>query len=208
MSAPSVKSFWTCSVAVSLLVMSLVQALSPPEAHAKKRKPRSAEQLTNFLLGPEKSLWLVGPISRIASDDEIDRYLRLSSDEAAAAFIEDFWARRRTTQAVWPATQPEGIFETRALEADRLYSEGPRQGRRSDRGTIHVLYGPPDEVRYEVAVRPGLGPIEVWVYPKKAEKGLDGERPERYYYFVKRGEYTVEIPAPRRQRLRPRAIPR
>ena len=41
--------------------------------------------------------------------------------------------------------------------------------------------------------------------PKKGEKGLDGESPKRFHYFVKRGEYTVETAAPARQRLRPGA---
>lgn len=201
------KSFWTCCAAASWLVVALMLAL-PAELEAKKKKVRSREELTNFLLGPERSLWLVGAIGRIATDDEIDRYLRLTSDEEAETFIQEFWAGRRSEKSVWPAAQPQGIYETRAREADRRFTEGARLGRLSDRGIVHILYGPPEEVRYEVAARPGIGPIEVWVYPKKAEKGLDGERPKRYYYFVRQGEYTVETAAPPRQRLRPKVIDR
>lgn len=204
MSGRYAKSFWTCCAAVSALAAMLMLA-APAELAAKKKKVRSPEELTNFLLGPERSLWLVGAIGRIASEEEIDGYLRLTSDEAADAFIEEFWSRRRSSKSVWPAAQPQGVYETRAREADRQFSEGARQGRRLDRGVVHILYGPPEEVRYEVAARPGIGPIEVWVYPKKAEKGLDGESPKRFYYFVKKGEYTVETVAPPRQRLRPGA---
>ncbi len=202
MSVQYVKSSWTFCAAASSLALALALAL-PGDARTARKKPRSIEELTNFLLGPEKSLWLVGAIGRIASDEEIDAYLRLRSDQDAEAFIEKFWARRRSGESVWPAVQPRGLFETRAREADRLYAEGTRPGRRTDRGTIHILYGPPEQVKYEVAARPGLGPIEVWVYPKQAEQGLDGERPKRTYYFVKRGEYTVETPPLQRQRLRP-----
>ncbi len=202
MSALYVKSFWISCVASSLALALILVA--PGELGARsKKKTRSIEELTNFLLGPEQSLWLVGAIGRIASDEEIDAYLRLTSDAEADAFIEEFWGRRRSAESVWPATQPRGTFETRAREADRLFGEGPRPGRRTDRGTIHTLYGPPEEVKFAVSARPGGGPIEVWVYPKEADKGLDGERPNRFYYFVKQGEYTVETLAPHRQRLRP-----
>ncbi len=205
-----VKSFWTCCAALSALVVVSVLVL-PGELQAqkkKKKKEHSPEELTNFLLGPEESIWLVGAIGRIASDEEIADYLRLTSDDEAANFVEEFWARRRSTDSVWPADQPQGIFETRAREADRQFAEGARQGRRSDRGTIHILYGPPEEVKYEVGARPGHESVEVWVYPKDAEPGLDGQRPKRYYYFVRRGEYTVETAAPPRRRLRPGAFDR
>ena len=201
MSGPFAKNSWICCVAISALALSLAL---PGELAAKKRKPRAPEELTNFLLGPDYARWLVGPISHIASDSEIESYLRLDSDQAAAEFIEAFWADRRSPEVVWPAPQPQGVFETRAREADTLYTEGSLSGRRSDRGTVYILYGEPAEVRYEVAARPGLGPIEVWVYPKDAERGLDGETPKRYYYFVKKGEHTVTSPNPPRQRLRPR----
>lgn len=206
MSGQYAKSFWTSCAAASALTVALGLTL-PAELQAKK-KQRSREELTNFLLGPEMSIWLVGAIGRIASDEEIDAYLRLTSDEDAAAFIDEFWAGRRAPESVWPAAQPQGLYETRAREADRRFGEGARQGRRSDRGVIHVLYGEPEEVKYEVSSRPGQDSIEVWVYGKKAEKGLDGERPKRYYYFVKKGEYTVETTAPLRQRLRPGAFDR
>ena len=196
------KSFWISYAAISSIALALAGGLTLAEPAEAKKKPRPREELTNFLLGPELSLWLVGAIGRIASNEEIDRYLQLSSDEQAEAFIEEFWSRRRSADAVWPAKQPQGIYEARAREADRRFSEGARQGRRSDRGTIHILYGEPEEVKYEVASRPGANTIEVWVYPKKGEKGLDGRSPDRYYYFAKRGEYTVETGPPARQRLR------
>ncbi len=202
MSGPSAKSFWICCVVVSALALALV---TPGAVAAKKQKPRSPEELTNFLLGPGHARWLVGAISRIASDQEIDRYLHLDSDDDASAFIEEFWAARRSSEIAWPAPQPQGIYETRAREADTLFTEGPLAGRRSDRGTIHILYGAPEKVSYEVAARPGLGPIEVWTYAKDAEKGLDGEQPKREYFFVQKGEHTVQTPTPPRQKLRPRS---
>ncbi len=197
------KSFWISCVARSSIALALVCALALPGAAEAKKKPRPREELTNFLLGSELSLWLVGAIGRMATEQEIDRYLGLTADDEAEAFIEEFWSRRHSAESVWPAKQPRGIYEVRAGEADRLFTEGARLGRHSDRGIVHILYGEPAEVKYEVASRPGIGAIEVWVYPKKAEKGLDGKSPKRQYFFAKQGEFTVETAPPTRRRLRP-----
>lgn len=200
MSVPSVKSSWISCVAISALALVLVV---PHGAEAaKKKKARPAEELTNYLLGLDLSQWLVGAISFLATDKEIAGYLALTSDGEARTFIDEFWAARRTRQSVWPAKQPQGVFETRAREADTLYSEGPRPGRRSARGTVHILFGPAQDVRYEVSSRPNSPAVEVWEYPKDAEPGMHGEKPKRYYYFAREGEYTVETNAPQRQRLR------
>ena len=142
----------------------------------------------------------------MATPTEIQGYMALTSDEAATEFIEEFWAARRTGESIWPANQPQGVFETRAKEADTLYSEGPRSGRRSARGAVFILYGEPEEVKYELSSRSNMPPVEVWIYSKSAEPGLDGEQPDRFYYFSKQGEYTVATNAPRRQNLRPGGV--
>lgn len=199
MSVRYAKSSWICCVTISALLVASPLA-------AKKSRDRSPEELTNFLLGPEYSQWLVGAVARIASEEEIRAYLQLTDAAAAAAFVDEFWQRRRSADAVWPADQPRAQFETRAREADRRFSEGARLGRRSDRGTIFILYGEPQEVRYELSARRGPRepkPIEVWEYPKDAPKGLDGERPERFYYFIQMGDETVFTQPPRIQRRLP-----
>jgi GWxTD domain-containing protein len=200
-----VKSFSICCAATSLLGLALMLAL-PDGAEAakkKKKKKQSAEQLTNFLLGPRYSQWLVGAIARMATEAEVESYMSLTSDDQATAFVEEFWASRGSGESVWPPVDtPQSIFETRAKEADTIYSEGPRRGRQSDRGAIFILYGEPEEVKYELSSRPNQGPIEVWIYPQSAEAGLDGKQPERFYYFTKQGDYTVATIAPRRDTLR------
>lgn len=204
MSVRYAKSSWISCAATSALV-ALVLGFLPAEAWPKgkkKKKSRAPEELTNFLLGPDHSHWLLGAISWIASEPEVARYLSLTSDDEATAFVEEFWSARRDGDSVWPAKQPQGVFEGRAREADTYYTEGPRPGRRSARGTVYILFGPAENEKFEVSSRPGSPAIEVWEYPKDAPEGLHGERPRRFYYFVRKGEYTVETTAPNRQRLR------
>jgi hypothetical protein len=76
------------------------------------------------------------------------------------------------------------------VEADKKFSEAAVVGRRTDRGTIHVLYGAPESVDYE-EFRDVSGPdVERWRYPKKAQAGLDGRPPEKEYRFAKLGDLT------------------
>lgn len=151
------------------------------------------EDLTNPLLGVEYSQWLVGPVSHIASPQETRDYLALHDDAAAAAFIDSFWSRHNPTPQA-PRNPLLATFEERGAEADRQFSEAGHLGRRTDRGTVWVLYGPPRKTEFEVSPAPGEPPIELWSYGGDAPPGplgLDGRRPAAQYRFIKRGELTV-----------------
>ena len=145
--------------------------------------------LTNPFLGPDYSAWLIGPVARIAKPEEIKAYLALHDDGEAAAFIQQFWERRNPRPG--QANPLLARFEERAEVADKKYSEAGLLGRRSDRGTIFILYGPPGKGGFEVARRPTDPPIEVWQYSSSAPAGLDGRHPDPFYRFTKRGELTV-----------------
>ncbi|HUP42654.1 MAG TPA: GWxTD domain-containing protein [Thermoanaerobaculia bacterium] len=150
--------------------------------------PARSADLVNFRLGPQYSNWLLGPIARLATPEEIRAYLALDGDFAALDFIEAFWARRDPDPAARGNPVREA-FELRAPEADRRYSEAGILGRRTPRGTILVLYGAPEKIEYQSAPEGGE-PVEIWRYAPDAPVGLDGRPPERLYWFRKQGELT------------------
>jgi len=151
--------------------------------------------LTNPFLGPEYSGWLIGPVARLAKPDEIKAYLALHDDGEAAPFIQRFWERRNPNPS--HGNPLLARFEERADVADKKYSEAGVLGRRTDRGTIFILYGPPAKGGFEVARRPADPPIEVWQYGANAPAGLGGMHPDPFYRFTKRGDLTVlYIPRP------------
>ena len=162
--------------------------------------------LTNPFLGPDYSAWLIGPVARIATPDEIKAFLALHDDGEAAAFIQQFWERRNPKPG-----QPNPLlarFDERSEVADKKYSEAGLLGRRTDRGTILILYGPPGRGGFEVAKRPTDPPIEVWQYGASAPVGLDGRHPDPFYRFTKRGELTVlYVPRPGSEPLVPAPPP-
>lgn len=138
----------------------------------------------NPLLGPEYAQWLVGAMGEIVSKSERAEFLSLTSDEDAAEFIQRFWA------------QPEhdlvrDIYEARGAEADREFTESMIAGRRTDRGTIFVLYGAPKEVEYEEFRNVEDPDVLIWRYDRKESgKGLSGKKPAKLYRFVKVGDLT------------------
>jgi GWxTD domain-containing protein len=179
------------------LVAAALPALASDEADALA--------LTNFQLGPQYSQWLVGALGRIASDAERTEFLALDGDAAAAAFVERFWAQPGRDRV-------RRIYDERAELADRRFGEAAFPGRKTDRGTIFILYGEPEEIEYEDQRHVDEPPVELWRYAKDAEAGLDAERPERIYRFAKSGDLTrmfrkgsPEDPAVIRQRRPPNA---
>jgi len=182
------RRFPSSSISGFALLLALAPAVLAGPASAEQPKKEDFE-LINPLLNPKLSQWLVGPISWIASEKEIEDYLLLVSDEAAEKFVEEFWARR-DPYPQRPDNPARKLFEDRMADAEAEYAEAGQPGWKTPRGRVFVTYGEPEKVDYEVAQDPQDPLIEVWIYDKKAEKGLDGEKPKRQYRFIKRGELT------------------
>ena len=179
----------TCSATTASRLTGLALVLTAM-ACASAPAARSTADLTNPFLGPERSSWLIGPVARIATPDEIQAFLALQDDAQAEAFMQQFWAKRDPNPDR-PGNPLEEAFQERAAEADRLYTEAGFRGRRTDRGTIFILYGPPTKTDFEVSPTPRDSAIEVWSYADTTPAGLDGKRPVSAYRFIKRGDLTV-----------------
>jgi GWxTD domain-containing protein len=137
----------------------------------------------NPLLGPRYAQWLVGPQGRIATEAERKQFLALASDDRAAEFVEAFWASEARAKI-------RPVFDRRVAIADGRFSEAAVAGSRTDRGTLFVLYGEPEDVSYEQFRDVEEPDVELWSYPKDANKGLDGLQPRKLYRFAKDGDLT------------------
>ena len=171
-------------------ILALAVVLVATPSSALKKKWLEAEELFNPLLGPEYSHWLVGPIYHMATEAEVETFNNLIDDAEAEEFIAAFWKKRNEGTPPFTDT-PEQVFENRAIEADKQYSEGAYPGRRTDRGTIFILYGKPNDIEFETPRRVGDPTKEAWLYDDAAGEGLDGEEPKKRIRFVKVGERTV-----------------
>ena len=188
---------------LGVLTVSTLVALSTLGAGAQRQRDFSRTDLIQPFLGTRYSPWLIGAVWRIADSQEIERFLSLRSDEEAERFIEDFWGRRAKPGEEVNAFRD--LFERRAAEADDKFSERHFLGRRTDRGAVHILYGPPETLEYEEFRDISEPDIELWRYSKKAAKGLDGRKPERVYRFARQEDVTRIYEPPSRDELRRRA---
>lgn len=193
-----------CCAASRLLVSAVVIGLVALPASARKDKRLEKEDLINVLLGPARAQWLVGPIASIATDEEIQAYLELSDDTAAEDFILEFWQRRVDPGNPWPGHQVKDIFDIRAERADRLFTEGASPGRRTDRGSIFILFGEPKETGFVQDVSRNDVTVEVWLYDPSVRLGLHGEPPQRRYFFSKKNGVMSFASPPRILQSRPR----
>ncbi len=163
--------------ALALLALALGAA---PKARSPRHVPPG--ELTNPSLRPALAQWLVGPISWLLDQGEIDAYLLLATDAEAEGSIARFWAEHGGIRE---------RFDERVARADKQYREATYAGHRSDRGIVYVLYGEPEQVTYEEH-RDILDPaVELWRYPKDAPSGLDGRPPLRNYRFTREGDTTA-----------------
>jgi GWxTD domain-containing protein len=189
---------------VAVIVAVVVLILGPAELSAGKKRPKAREDLINVLLSPGLAQWLIGPIARIATPEEVDAYLALTDDHAAGEFIDDFWSKRIDPSNPWPGRQLRDVFDRRAEEADRLFSEEAYVGRRTDRGVIHVIYGPPAKRTFVQEATRRKATVEIWVYGSEAAPGLDGSKPKTEYFFAKRGDVTEQTQRPKKLEALPR----
>ncbi len=138
------------------------------------------DDLINPFLGPAYTRWMVGPVGQLADEEERTLFLLIESEEAAKAFVEQFWSRRDGAL--------KRQFELRSAEADKRYSESGLLGRRTDRGMVYVLFGDPEKTEWEEHRNIDDPNIELWTYPKSAAKGLNGKKPARRYRFAREGD--------------------
>lgn len=170
--------------------LALLMALAATSVLAIQGAP-PAEEISNFLLSPGYSRWLVGPIYFLASEEERRRFMELTDDAAAKRFIDDFW-ERRDPNGERPGNAARELFERRRESADAFYDEPPVLGHQTDRGVVFVLFGEPDDSRIETSVDVDREPQEVWTY-RQPPRGLDGQPGRERYAFALRADGSIEL---------------
>jgi GWxTD domain-containing protein len=154
--------------------------LTRPVTDQKKQQSRKALKQE---LGQVYKRWLNEDVVYIITPEELSAFKSLSNDEERDQFIEQFWFRRDPT----PDT-PENEFREehyrRIAAANEKFPAG-KQGWRTDRGHIYIVWGPPDEIErhptgghYERPMEEGGGdtstfPFEDWRYRNLEGVGQD-----------------------------------
>jgi len=98
----------------------------------------------------------------ITTDAEISQYETLKTLEAKRKFLFDFWKKRDQTPLT-PVNENKQEYLKRVEYAKQNFRTGMREGWRTDRGRVWIIYGQPDEIERhpsEIDTRP----YEIWYY--------------------------------------------
>ncbi len=98
----------------------------------------------------------------IASKQELDHYKSLKGQDAKRRALFDFWSKRDEEKST-PVNEMKEEHFKRIEYANVQYRTGKKDGWKTDRGRVYVMYGPPDEVDRQVN-NIDTKPYEVWSY--------------------------------------------
>jgi len=121
--------------------------------------------------------WVRGPVRYISLKEEALSFRKLDTDAARALFIEKFWRRRDPTPDTM-VNEYRQLFWERVQQANENFLDSTKPGWLTDRGKIHILYGPPTEVQEDVnlatgsTATSGYGLIR-WIYEGRPSGRMD-----------------------------------
>ena len=194
-------------VSINFAWVGFSSAHDQPGSQDNSSKPRSQGELKKRQkqlakeLGPQDKIWLNDEVPEIITPEERRAFLELSTNEEREQFIELFWDQRNPDPESAINTAKEEHYR-RLAYADEHFSSGI-PGRKTDRGRIYIIWGPPDEIdshptgdTYQRSLNQGGGsstayPWEVWRY-----RHLDGIGENIEIEFVDptgSGEYHITM---------------
>ena len=166
---------------LSTLLTSSVHALAQDQATSQEspstatnKKERKREKKLARELGSAYDSWLKEDVPDIITNEERRAFLQLSTNEEREQFVESFWDRRNPDPESAANTYKEEHYRRLAYADERFASGIP--GRKTDRGHMYILWGPPDEIEshpsggtYDRPIDQGGGstttyPWELWRY--------------------------------------------
>lgn len=157
---------------------SIAQAQPVPQDHSakplsKKEIKKRDKKLTKELSDQDRG-WLLEVVPDIITDDERRAFLELGTEEEREQSKEIFWRDRNPDLESAVNPFKEEHYRRLAYADERFASGIP--GRKTDRGHIYIIWGPPDEIEshptggsYDRPIEQGGGststhPWELWRY--------------------------------------------
>ena len=165
---------------VSLSWSSLSSAQDQPAPQDNSARPLGAKELKKHNkrllkeLGSQGGDWLRDEVPEVITEAERLAFFRLSTNAEREQFIEIFWQKRNPEPDSPNNTAREEHYR-RLAYADEHFASGVA-GRKTDRGRIYIIWGPPDEIEshptggtYDRPSEQGGGstttsPWEMWHY--------------------------------------------
>lgn len=107
--------------------------------------------------------WLTQDVAYIATEEEKEAFIRLTTDPERDSFIEHFWAIRNPNLGAPVNSYKEEIYR-RIAYADQWYGHNSgEEGSRTDRGRVYITLGAPQQVGKYLGFA-NIRPMEIWFY--------------------------------------------
>jgi GWxTD domain-containing protein len=125
-------------------------AQDQPAPQDNMAKPTSTKELNRRQkklrkeLGDVDKVWLMEEVPDIITEEERRAFLELGTAEEREQFIEMFW-RNRNPDPESPINPIREEHYRRLAYADEHFASGI-PGRKTDRGRIYIIWGPPEEI--------------------------------------------------------------
>ncbi len=137
-----------CSASLVWPLLSLAQGQpAPPASSASPQGAKAAKTRDKKLmkeLGLDDTNWLLNEVPDIITSEERRAFLELGTEEERDQFKEIFW-RDRNPEPESPVNSAREEHYRRLAYADEHFASGI-PGRKTDRGHIYIIWGPPDEI--------------------------------------------------------------
>ncbi len=104
----------------------------------------------------------LGPLIYLASDHERIQVKQLSELDAKRKFLFEFW-KRRDPDPLTPENEFKQEFLKRVTYAHDQFTSNLREGWKTDRGRVYIVYGPYDDIE-RVSSSDESMPYEKWIY--------------------------------------------
>jgi len=193
------------SVCLAWPISSIAQEQAAPQENstssANKKESQRREKKLAKELGPAYGTWLSDEVPEIITEDERRAFLELSTNEERERFIEIFW-HRRNPEPESPTNSVKEEHYRRLAYADEHFASG-LLGRKTDRGRIYIIWGPPDEIEshptggfYERSPGQGGGSSNAYAWELWRYRHLEGIGENVEIEFVDpsgSGEYHLAI---------------
>ena len=98
----------------------------------------------------------------IATKEELAQYKNIKAVDAKRKTLFDFWSKR-DGDASFPGTMQKTEYLKRVDYCNLHFKTGFREGWKTDRGRVFIVYGPPDEIERH-ANEVDTKPYEIWMY--------------------------------------------
>ncbi len=140
---------------------------------SKSRQPKKEKAFK------EKAMNEIGYISMSGQRKALKK---LNSEEEINAFLQGFWQKLDPTSGT-PENEVKDEYYRRWAYANEHFADY-REGWKTDRGRVYIIYGPPDDIdhfRRTVAIgKQTAKALEAWIYNRPASRS---ETPNVFSYF-------------------------